>query len=72
MKASTLSYTIYAVIGALLVLSGVYTHIRRPRFVTLDAIVARMMSHRFWRWAVWAAWAFVGWHAFVRGRGAFE
>jgi hypothetical protein len=72
MSASTLGYTIYAAIGALMLLWGVYTHLRRPRFVTLDAIVARMMRHPFWRWAVWAAWAFVGWHSFVRGRGAFK
>ena len=72
MSGSTLGYTIYAVIGALMLLWGVYTHVRRPRFVTLDAIVARMMRHRVWRWVVWASWAFVGWHAFVRGRGAFK
>jgi hypothetical protein len=72
MSSSTLGYTLYAVIGALVLLWGVYTRLRRPRYVTFDAIVARMMGHRVWRWAVWAAWAFVGWHLFVRGRGAFE
>ena len=72
MSAATLGYTIYAVIVALLVLWGAFTWARHPRYTTLDDLVTRLMRHRVWRWAVWAAWAFVGWHLFVRGRGAFE
>jgi hypothetical protein len=72
MSSSTLSYTIYAVIAALWVLWGLYTRLHRPRVATLEDVVTRLMRHRVWRWAVWAAWAFVGWHLFVRGRGAFE
>jgi hypothetical protein len=72
MSASTLGYTIYGVIVALLVLWGAFTWARHPRYTTLDDLVTRLMRHRVWRWAVWAAWAFVGWHLFVRGRGAFE
>jgi hypothetical protein len=72
MSASTVGYAIYAVIAALWVLWAVYTQLRHPRFATLDDVVTLLMRHRFWRWAVWAGWAFVGWHLFVRGRGAFE
>jgi hypothetical protein len=72
MSASTVGYTIYAVIAALWVLWAVYTRLHRPRFATLDNVVSRLMRHPFWRWALWAGWAFVGWHLFVRGRGAFE
>jgi hypothetical protein len=43
-----------------------------PRYATLGSIVRGMMRHPFMRWAVWASWAFVGWHLFVRGRGAFK
>jgi hypothetical protein len=72
MSASTLGYTIYAVIVASLVLWGAFTWARRPRYATIDVLVTRLMRHRVWRWVVWAVWAFVGWHLFVRGRGAFE
>jgi hypothetical protein len=30
------------------------------------------MRHRIARWIVWALWAFLGWHLFVRGSGAFK
>jgi hypothetical protein len=72
MSASTFGYTVYAVLVALTVLWGAFTWWRRPRYTTFDDLVTRLMRHRFWRWAVWAGWAFVGWHLFVRGRGAFE
>jgi hypothetical protein len=72
MSSSTLGYAIYAVIAVLIVLWGVLTEVRGPRYATFDDIVTRLMRHPFWRWAVWAGWAFVGWHLFVRGRGAFE
>jgi hypothetical protein len=72
MSASTVGYAIYALIAALWVSWAVYTRVRRPRFATLDDVVTRLFRHRFWRWAVWAGWAFAGWHLFVRGRGAFE
>jgi hypothetical protein len=72
MSASTFGYTVYAVLVGFLVLWAAFTWARRPRYTTLDDIVTRLMRHPVWRWAVWAAWAFVGWHLFVRGRGAFE
>ena len=72
MSASTFGYTVYAVMVALLALWGVFTELRSPRYTTLDGIVTRLIRHRLWRWAVWAGWAFAGWHLFVRGSGAFE
>jgi hypothetical protein len=35
-------------------------------------VAARMMRHPFLRWSVYALWAFIGWHLFVRGSGAFK
>jgi hypothetical protein len=72
MSSSTFGYAVYAVIAALAILWGVFAHVRRPRFATLDDVAGRLMRHPVTRWAVWALWAFIGWHLFVRGSGAFE
>jgi hypothetical protein len=72
MSTSAFSYAIYAVIAASWVAWGVFTQVERPRYATLGSIVRGMMRHPLMRWAVWASWAFVGWHLFVRGRGAFK
>ena len=72
MSSSTFGYTMYAVIAGLAVVWGVFTYVRQPQYATLDDVVTRLMRHRVWRWAVWALWAFIGWHLFVRGGGAFE
>jgi hypothetical protein len=71
-SSSTITYAVYAVIAALWILWAVFTLAHRDRYVTLDGIVARLMRGPVARWIVWASWAFVGWHLFVRGRGAFE
>jgi hypothetical protein len=72
MSSSTLGYTVYAVIGAVAVLCGVFSHAHRDRYATLDAVVTRLMRFPVARWAVWALWAFIGSHLFVRGSGAFK
>jgi hypothetical protein len=72
MSSSTFGYTVYAVIAALAAAWTAFTHARRPRYATLNGVVARMMRHPVLRWAVWGLWAFIGWHLFVRGQGAFE
>jgi hypothetical protein len=72
MSASTLGYTVYAVIAALALGWATFTYVDRPRYATFDDVVTRLMRNRVWRWAVWALWAFIGWHLFVRGGGAFE
>lgn len=72
MSSSTFGYTVYAVIAAAAIVWGVLTHVRRPRSATLDDVPTRMMRHPVLRWAVYALWAFIGWHLFVRGSGAFK
>jgi hypothetical protein len=71
-SSSTFGYTVYAGVAALAIVWGVFTHLQRPRYATLDNVVTRLMRHPVARWAVWALWAFVGWHLFVRGSGAFK
>jgi hypothetical protein len=71
-SSSTLGYTVYAAIAALTIAWGVFTYVERPRFATLDDVFGRLMRHPVTRWIVWAAWAFIGWHLFVRGSGAFK
>ena len=72
MSSSTLGYAVYVLIAALAIAWGAFTYARQPRFATLDNILARFMRHRVGRWIMWALWAFVGWHLFVRGSGAFK
>jgi hypothetical protein len=71
-SSSTFGYAVYALIAALAIAWGAFTYLCRPRFAALDNVIARIMRHRVGRWIVWAAWAFVGWHLFVRGSGAFK
>jgi hypothetical protein len=71
-SSSTITYAVYAVIGALWILWIVFTFAHRNRYMTPDGVAARLMRGPVARWVVWASWAFVGWHLFVRGRGAFE
>ena len=45
---------------------------RRPSLVTLPALMSRMTSSRWVRLVVVLVWAWLGWHLFARGSGAFE
>ena len=72
MSSSTLGYAVYVLIAALAVVWGVITYVQRPRSATPDDVMARVFRHRWARWLIWALWAFVGWHLFVRGSGAFK
>jgi hypothetical protein len=72
MSSSTFGYAVYALIAGLAILWGGLTQVRRPRYATLDNAVGRVIRHPIARWAVYALWAFIGWHLFVRGSGAFE
>jgi hypothetical protein len=71
-SSSTFGYTVYAVIAALALVWAAFTYLKRPRYAKLDNVVMRLMRHPVARWAVWALWAFIGWHLFVRGSGAFD
>lgn len=72
MSSSTVGYAVYALIAALAIGWGAFTYLQRPRFATPDDVLTRVLRHRLGRWVVWALWAFVGWHLFVRGSGAFK
>jgi hypothetical protein len=72
MSSSTFGYTVYAALGAAGVLWGAFTHAHRANYVTWDTVMTRLMRHPVSRWGVWALWAFIGWHLFVRGSGAFK
>lgn len=72
MSSANVTYAVYAVIAAFWILWAVFTLAHRDRYLTVDGVVARLMRGPVARWIVWASWAFVGWHLFVRGRGAFE
>lgn len=72
MSSSSFGYAVYALIAALAIAWGVFTQAHRTRYATVDNVIARIMRHPVARWAVWALWAFIGWHLFVRGSGAFK
>jgi hypothetical protein len=45
---------------------------RRPSLVTLAELLRRITASRPLRLLVVVAWAWVGWHLFARGSGAFD
>ena len=45
---------------------------RRPSLVTLPRLLARATESRTCRLVLALVWAWVGWHLFARGSGAFE
>jgi len=61
----------FAVLSLLVVGWSAYTH-RRPDWCTLPQLVARITRSRTGRLVIVLAWAWVGWHLFARGSGAFE
>ena len=60
---------------AVLVAFGIYwsaVTARRPSLVTLPQVLARITASRPVRLLFVLAWAWLGWHLFARGSGAFE
>jgi hypothetical protein len=45
---------------------------RRPSLVTLPQLLGRITASRPVRLLFVAVWAWLGWHLFARGSGAFE
>jgi hypothetical protein len=45
---------------------------RRPGLISLHGLVERITAHRLVRIAFAIGWAWLGWHLFARGSGAFE
>jgi Domain of Unknown Function (DUF1206) len=72
MSSRIFGYAVYGLIGAFAAFWAAFTHTRNPRYATLDGVFARLMRNPVTRWLVWALWAFIGWHLFVRGSGAFK
>ena len=58
---------IASAIGGLAVLST-----RRPSLVPLPRLLARASESRTCRLVLALVWAWLGWHLFARGSGAFE
>jgi len=50
--------------------SGLVAH--RPGLISLPRLVGRITAHRWARLAFALGWAWLGWHLFARGSGAFE
>jgi hypothetical protein len=61
----------FAVLGVALAGWSVVTA-RRPSLVTLPELLRRITASRPLRLLVVIAWAWLGWHLFARGSGAFE
>jgi hypothetical protein len=45
---------------------------RRPGLISLPHLVGRITAHRWVRLVLALGWAWLGWHLFARGSGAFE
>jgi hypothetical protein len=45
---------------------------RRPGLISLPRLVENVTAHRWVRLAFALGWAWLGWHLFARGSGAFD
>jgi len=45
---------------------------RSPTLITLPRLLARVTRSRIVRFLLVVGWAWLGWHLFARGSGAFE
>jgi Family of unknown function (DUF6186) len=61
----------FAVLGAFGLCWSVITA-RRPSLVTLPQLLGRVTASRLVRLLFVVVWAWLGWHLFARGSGAFE
>jgi Family of unknown function (DUF6186) len=71
MTARVITLAGYAVLLGMGVLWWITTS-RRRSLVTLPLLLARVTSSRPGRMLLVLAWAWLGWHLFARGSGAFE
>ena len=71
MSSRALTYLGFAVIAAAAVVWS-FVSARRPDLVTLPQLLARLTRSRVIRLLILVGWAWVGWHLFARGSGAFE
>lgn len=71
MIARIVTYVGFAAIVAAAFIWGAFT-VLRPGFSTPSHVVAVLTRTRTRRVLLVLFWAFIGWHLFVRGSGAFE
>jgi Family of unknown function (DUF6186) len=71
MTARVITLAGYALLTGMSVLWWIATS-RRRSLVTLPLLLARVTSSRPGRMLLVLAWAWLGWHLFARGSGAFE
>jgi hypothetical protein len=69
--ARTVTFVGFAVIAAAGLCWSIVTA-RSPTLTTLPRLLARITRSRVVRLLFVLAWAWVGWHLFARGSGAFE
>jgi Family of unknown function (DUF6186) len=61
----------FAVLGSFGIFWSTFSA-RRPSLVTLPQLLGRLTASRPVRLLFVVAWAWLGWHLFARGSGAFE
>jgi hypothetical protein len=71
LTSRTVTFAGYAVILAVIGLWTVVTA-RHPRWMTLPGAVTALTRRRAVRIIVVLGWAWLGWHLFARGSGAFK
>jgi hypothetical protein len=71
MSARLVTLAGYALLAAA-VAGWSVTSARRSSLVTLPELLSRITASRRFRLLIVIAWAWLGWHLFARGSGAFE
>jgi hypothetical protein len=71
MTSRGITFAVFAVLGLALAAWAIFAAMT-PRIVTFPALIARLSRGRAARLVIVAGWAWVGWHLFARGSGAFE
>ena len=71
MSARSLTLAGFALIAAAAIGWSVVAA-RRPSVITLPRLLARATGSRIVRLVFVLVWAWLGWHLFARGSGAFE
>jgi hypothetical protein len=67
----TTTLAVFAVLGAAFAAWSAYTVVR-PEQRSIVQLIDRVGRSRLGRWALLLGWAWLGWHLFARGSGAFE
>ena len=71
MSARLVTFAGFALLAAAVAAWSVVST-RRPSLVSLSELLSRITTSRPLRLLVVIAWAWLGWHLFARGSGAFE